>query len=272
MDWIADPVADLRWQRLLRRHFDRAASSYGNHAGVQRRCDDAAMARWQFAANTQGDRPTGRVLEAGCGDGHLARQLVRLPGVSELVALDLSEAMLRGPAWPAAGGPMRLCADASALPLADAAVDAVVSHFALHWCPSPLAVLTELGRVLVPGGQAHLVIPVAGSLPGRAAASEAFEQADETLRPLADWQAAAQAAGWQVMTEAVSLLGEHHPDPPAWLAAIKAMGVTARRDAGAGLAGRARHQALMSRLEALREPAGIPLCYRVWQVCLKRDA
>lgn len=234
------------------------------------------MSHWRSCPSGSCAAPSGRVLEVGCGDGHLARQLAGLPGVNSLIAVDLSEAMLRVCTWPAGGETLRLCADAAALPLANASVDAVVSHFALHWCLSPVAVLGELRRVLAPGGHAFLIVPVAGSLPGRDplpdAADPCHDPRDETLRPLADWQAAARAAGWQVVTETVALKGEHHPDPAAWLAAVKAMGVTARRDAEAGLAGRARHQALMARLETLREPDGIPLRYRVWQVRLRRDA
>src|SRR5439155_24197846 len=49
------------------------------------------------------------------------------------------------------------------LPLADGSFDAVVSPFALLHFPAPLAPLSEMGRVLRPGGT--LVIAVGSSAP-----------------------------------------------------------------------------------------------------------
>lgn len=252
-------LTDQRWQRTLRRHFDRAASTYAGHAGVQRQSADAWLARWQTA-----DAPTGRVLDLGCGSGYLACALASWPDVEHLLAVDLSEGMLRGPDWRPSPVLTRLCADASALPLATASIDVAISHFALHWCPSPTQVFAELRRVLRPDGVAQVVIPVAGSLPGRVDAPPD----DETLRPLSVWREAVASAGWQVVAEEVVTQGEYHADARAWLTALRAMGVTARRDAPAGLSGRARLQALLRRLEALREPEGIPLRYQLWQARL----
>ncbi|MFX7709173.1 methyltransferase domain-containing protein, partial [Acinetobacter baumannii] len=83
--------------------------------------------------------------------------------------------MLRAPDWQAAAtGPdaparagaviSRLAADAACLPLATASVDALLSNFALHWCPDPLQLMRELRRVVRADGLAQLAIPVAGSL------------------------------------------------------------------------------------------------------------
>jgi malonyl-CoA O-methyltransferase len=45
-----------------------------------------------------------------------------------------------------------VCADAAAIPLADASVDLVFSNLMLQWCNEPDAVFREFRRVLRPGG------------------------------------------------------------------------------------------------------------------------
>ncbi|MEV0559982.1 methyltransferase domain-containing protein [Dactylosporangium sp. NPDC050588] len=57
-----------------------------------------------------------------------------------------------GAAWGAAPGARFVAGDAQALPLADAAVDVVVSGLALNFVPSPAAAVAEFARVTAPGG------------------------------------------------------------------------------------------------------------------------
>ena len=45
-----------------------------------------------------------------------------------------------------------MCADAQALPLADASVQLLFSNLALQWCSEPDGIFRELFRVLAPGG------------------------------------------------------------------------------------------------------------------------
>jgi SAM-dependent methyltransferase len=94
-----------------------------------------------------GDRPL-RVLDLGAGTGLLTDVL--LAAGHEVVAVDLSEPMLeqlrvRLPRVATATG------GAEAVPLPDAAVDAVVAGQAAHWF-DPVPAATELRRVLRPGG------------------------------------------------------------------------------------------------------------------------
>ena len=48
------------------------------------------------------------------------------------------------------------------LPLRDETVDAVVSIAVLQLIPDPKAALTEMGRVLRPGGRLAVMVPTAG--------------------------------------------------------------------------------------------------------------
>lgn len=260
------PCADAlshqrRWQSVLRRRFDRAADGYQRLALAQQASADDLLASLHVLPLR------GHVLDLGCGSGHLARALAATTGVDAVLALDISEGMLRAPEWQGvSAAPLhRLCADAAALPLPAASMDVLTSNFALHWCPQPLALLRELQRVCRPDGLARLVIPVAGSLDGRTARAAA----GASLRPVADWQLAADAAGWQRAAEDVADYVEYHASPDAWLQALRAIGVTSRRGTGQGLSGRAALTTLRERLEATRTDAGIPLRYQVWRVTLR---
>jgi SAM-dependent methyltransferase len=87
-------------------------------------------------------------LDVGSGTGGAIAEWRRLQPVARLVAVDLTPAMLaRGSA------PYRLAADAAALPLAEQTFRTVVSVFALHHLPAPVAALREWRRVLADGGE-----------------------------------------------------------------------------------------------------------------------
>lgn len=271
MPWLDARLGERRWQGVLRRRFDRAANGYQQLALAQQASADELLQSLQDLSLP------GRVLDLGCGSGHLARALAMLPGVGEVLALDISEGMLRAPEWrgamdAAAGAagagaaPLhRLCADAAELPLATGSMDVLTSNFALHWCSQPLSLLRELHRVSRPDAMARLVIPVTGSLDGRTERAAI----GASLRPAADWRLAADAAGWRRVAEDVADYVEYHASADAWLQALRAIGVTARRGTGQGLGGRAALAALRQRLEATRVAQGIPLRYQVWRVTLR---
>jgi SAM-dependent methyltransferase len=94
-----------------------------------------------------------RVLDLMAGNGRHARVAAGL-GL-EVVAVDWSAPLL------AKSPGHRLLADAAALPLADASVDACVFSAGLHGLPAPearAACLRELRRVLRPGAPAQVTV------------------------------------------------------------------------------------------------------------------
>lgn len=255
------------WQATLRRRFDRAASGYEALAQLQQQsAERLADAVLQQAISPQAAARPERILDLGCGTGWLLRHLHQqwpAEQVPTLLALDLSEGMLQ--AAGTESGPLRICADASSLPFANASIDLLLSNFALHWCDDPSQVLSEMHRVSTADGLAFCVIPVAGSLGARG------EQAGQgaSLRDLQDWQQAVADSPWQLVSSELEQWVEHHETPAAWLQTLRALGVTARRGVSPGLSGRAAHAELQRSLELAREPAGIPLRYQVWRIHLQ---
>ena len=96
----------------------------------------------------------GRVLDLGCGGGHVSFAMAPLAGA--VVAYDLSEAMLSAVAAEAdVRGITNLTTQqgaAEALPFADGSFDFIATRYsAHHWLDVPAA-LREIRRVVKPGG------------------------------------------------------------------------------------------------------------------------
>ncbi|HLM94209.1 MAG TPA: class I SAM-dependent methyltransferase [Gaiellaceae bacterium] len=131
----------------VRAMFDRISPVYDlmNHAmtaGLDR--------RWRRLAAETVVRPGDAVLDACCGTGDLAIAAKRAGG--RVTGLDFSERMLmraRGKSdsidW--------VLGDVMALPFDDASFDAVTVGFGIRNVPDLEAGLSELGRVLRPGGR-----------------------------------------------------------------------------------------------------------------------
>lgn len=94
--------------------------------------------------------PEARVLEVGCGTGHLLAAL-RARGLS-LTGVDISGAMLAGAAERLGDYVALYRAPAEQLPFGDGAFNAVVTASSLHYWRAPERGLAEIARVLVVGG------------------------------------------------------------------------------------------------------------------------
>jgi SAM-dependent methyltransferase len=115
----------------------------------------------RIAADVAVVAPDGaRVLEVGCGPGHLSIRLARRHGL-EVTGLDLDPAMVeRARATVDRLGdrdehrPSFLVGDVASLAFPDGSFDLVVSTLSMHHWADPAAGLAEIGRVLRPGGRA----------------------------------------------------------------------------------------------------------------------
>jgi SAM-dependent methyltransferase len=95
------------------------------------------------------------VVDIGTGTGALLGAIAATaPGV-RIAALDASAGMLR--LARGRGGAVSVLGDALALPLANAAADAVLLLYVLFHLPDPSAAVAEATRVLRPGGRAGTI-------------------------------------------------------------------------------------------------------------------
>jgi ubiquinone/menaquinone biosynthesis C-methylase UbiE len=108
-----------------------------------------------------GLRPGARLLDVGCGLGDAAVALAAdLGPTGEVVGVDASAAMLAIARERATGAacPVRFTVgDAMALDEPAAAFDAVRSERTLQWLADPATAVTEMRRVLRPGGPLSLI-------------------------------------------------------------------------------------------------------------------
>jgi ubiquinone/menaquinone biosynthesis C-methylase UbiE len=118
-----------------------------------------------------------RVLDVACGTGVLARTIAERVGPDgEVVGLDINEGMLAVARQKAPHIEWRF-GPAESLPFEDNSFDAVVSQFSLMFFEDRSAALSEMRRVLRPGG--HLTVAVWDSLentPGYAAMVELLQR------------------------------------------------------------------------------------------------
>jgi arsenite methyltransferase len=130
---------------------------YDNAQALTRRF----IAAWQLPIDWL-DIPEGGVaLDVGAGPGSITTSLAHAAGPDGLaLGVDISEPMLARAVRAAAGPQVGfLRADAQRLPFRDETVDVAVSIAVLQLIPDPAAALSEIARVLKPGGRLAVMIP-----------------------------------------------------------------------------------------------------------------
>lgn len=142
-----------RWQR----YWDRKSATYDAEIGVLDRRVFGDSRRWA------GSQVTGEVLEVAVGTG---LNLPHYPAGVALTGLDLSEQMLGLARSRAADLGLEVVlrqGTAHALPFGDASFDTVVCTLGLCAIPDHETAVTEMVRVLRPGGRLVLLDHVASS-------------------------------------------------------------------------------------------------------------
>ncbi|MEX0705631.1 MAG: class I SAM-dependent methyltransferase [Nitriliruptoraceae bacterium] len=146
---LPDPGRQGKDAALVQAMFDRVAARYDVANTVLSLGQDAQWRRVTAAAAQPAGR---RVLDVASGPGNVAREMVAR-GAEHVYALDLSLNMLEVGARRGDGRISWINADALALPLPDASVDAVTISFGLRNVPDPQAAIREFARVTRPGGR-----------------------------------------------------------------------------------------------------------------------
>ncbi|MET8059755.1 class I SAM-dependent methyltransferase [Streptomyces microflavus] len=165
-------------------------------AGWDSRFPDDGPA-YASAAGLLGLRPGDTVLDAGCGTGRALPALRAVVGPrGTVLGADLTPAMLEEAARAGRGESGTLLrADVARLPLRDGALDAVFGAGLISHLARPEADMTELARVVRPGGVLALFHPI-----GRAAlaARHGRTLTDDDLRAEPVLRALLAGSGWQL--------------------------------------------------------------------------
>ncbi|HZP66735.1 MAG TPA: malonyl-ACP O-methyltransferase BioC [Rudaea sp.] len=245
----------------IRHAFGRAARTYKRHAALQREGEDRLLERLDYVQH-----PPARVLEVGCGPGRAAAALRKRWKSAHVVALDIALPMLREvrPSWrnPLA----RVCADARALPLADASVDVLFSNMCIQWIEDLPALFGEFRRVLRPGGYVAFSTFGPDTLRELRAAWAIADNAPHVSRfaDIARVGDALMAAGFRDPVLDADHIVMRYADAAELMRALKAIGATnadVRRSRG--LTGKGLFRRVLDAYETFREDDGLPATYEI---------
>jgi malonyl-CoA O-methyltransferase len=243
--------------RHIRRAFSRSAHSYEAAAALQREVQKRLLESLDYLD----ERKPQVVLDVGSGPAHAtATMRKRWPG-AQVVALDMALPMLREAKKQAGWWKpfARVCADARALPFADASVDVLFSNLCLQWVEDLPAVFAGFRRVLKPGG---MLLCSSFGPETLQELRDAFGQADAAphvspFAPIAQFGDALMMAGFRDPVLDRDRFTLTYDDLPALMRELRALGATnalsARR---ATLTGRARFAAAAAAYEPLRRDDG----------------
>lgn len=253
---IVDPPRIPARIDTVRRQFDRRAARFERHDVIVREVGRRLIERLQFIR-----LDPRRIVDVGCGAGRTREALlVRYPR-ADWLGVDLSPAMLARAApasvlsrlLPWRGSPARrICAEASALPLAGDCADLLFSNLMLHWHPRPHTVFPEWLRVLRVGG---LLLFSCFGPDTLKELRRACAAAGVAARPMAfvdmhDFGDMMVAAGFATPVMDVETIRLTYPSPQALLREVAGLGGNPRDDRAPGLVSGRRARALLA---ALRE-------------------
>jgi len=144
-DALRQKRLELRYESTAVDDYDRKYHASAVYCGMDQRLADIVAQ----AAGATPDRPT-RLLDLGCGPGSLVRYLRDIPGV-RITGVDLSPEMVRYAKIHHPDVEFHV-GDAESIPFDNDSFDVVLCSGMLHHLPRLDVALTEIGRVLKPGG------------------------------------------------------------------------------------------------------------------------
>ncbi|MCO7246459.1 methyltransferase domain-containing protein [Halomonas sp. Mc5H-6] len=252
MSTTATSPPPTNWQASVAHAFSRAAPRYDALANAQRHIGETL---WATLPDTAGLS----LLDMGCGTGYWTQRLAARYLHAHVTGLDIAPGML-AEAQARYGNHIRWqLGNAEALPFAADSFDLAFSNLAIQWCRDTGAVMNELQRVLAPGGQAHLMTLLPGTL---AEVAHAWQRPEALLQTPErnELARAIDQSGLTPIHQQVERRRFHYPDLNAVMASIKGVGAQVSRPHARHLT-RRELKAARERFETLREPQGLPVSY-----------
>lgn len=155
-----------------------------------------------------GEAARGRVIDVACGPGVVTAALA--PGAAAVVAFDATEQMLEKARTRCAKAGLRnvefKTGDAEHLPFADGEFDGAVTRAALHHFADPERAISEMYRVLRPGGVAVFADVISSENADESRLHNAIERLRDPshvrMLPASELEAGAQRAGFRDLQSA----------------------------------------------------------------------
>src|SRR5215467_3423012 len=160
-------------------HLKRVTEEFSRQAHTfdlwAEKSDDQVVARFQTAL---GEAGRGHLLDVACGPGVVTAAIA--PPAASVVALDATDEMLEKARARCTRAKLANVifkrGDAEHLPFDEAQFDGVVTRLAVHHFADPQRALTEMFRVLRPGGTAVIVDVVSSEEPEESNLQNAIER------------------------------------------------------------------------------------------------
>ncbi|HET8900036.1 MAG TPA: malonyl-ACP O-methyltransferase BioC [Rhodanobacteraceae bacterium] len=249
--------------RQVRRAFGRAAARYEQFDVLQREVQSALLERLGFYLETPA-----RVLDLGAGTGRGSALLKQRWPKAEVIALDVALPMLRQAkrhsSWRRPL--LRVCAEATRLPLPDRCIDVLHSNLCIQWCDDLPALFAEFMRVLKPGGFMAVTSFGPDTLRELRAAWADSDQQPHVGRflDMHDVGDAILAAGLRDPVLDVERYTLTYAEPRGLLDDLKGLGATNADSARQrGLTGKTRYRQMLDSYEKLRIDGRIPATWEV---------
>ena len=161
----------LNHENRVRDEFTRQAETFSSSSAIT----DAALTQRFITA--LGEAIKGSVLDVACGPGILSAAIAKT--AREVVAFDLTPGMLKKAAQRCDEAGVDNVSfregNASELPFADAAFDAVVTRLSVHHFNQPDRVMSEIFRVLRRGGRFVIADVISSEVPAESELQNAIE-------------------------------------------------------------------------------------------------
>ena len=161
----------LNHETRVRDEFTRQAETFSASSAIT----DSALT--QRFVDALGEAAKGSVLDVACGPGILSAAIAK--SARDLVAFDLTPEMLKKATQRCSEAGLANVVfregNAAELPFADAAFDAVVTRLSVHHFDRPGRVMSEIFRVLRPGGRFVIADVISSEAPAEAELQNAIE-------------------------------------------------------------------------------------------------